>query len=128
MRVQREKKHKKGSFEKGHYIDTVTIPDTNDKWAQYCLAQPSKYPQVYESGHVSPDLLSIEVGTYKHTKRGNLYDVLGVALQTETNEPLVLYRPLHDSKYDYFARPYSSFTETVEIDGRVLSRFEKQPK
>jgi hypothetical protein len=51
--------------------------------------------------------------------------VLGVALQTETDEPLVIYRPLDENEYELFARPYTMFVETVEINGRTVPRFEK---
>ena len=40
------KTDRKGGFLKGEYIDTVTIPDENDKWAQYCRQAPEKYPEI----------------------------------------------------------------------------------
>lgn len=67
---------------------------------------------------------SIKKGTYKHSKSGKLYEVTGTALQTETNETLVVYRPLHDSEYELFARPYTMFVEKVNINGKVTPRFE----
>lgn len=71
------------------------------------------------------ELTAIEKGTYRHSKKGNLYEVLGVALQTETDEPLVVYRPLYDSSYELFARPYIMFVEQVELGGELKPRFEK---
>lgn len=71
------------------------------------------------------DFPSIEKGIYRHSKTGHLYEVLGVALQTETDEPLVLYRPLDDNEYEFFARPYGMFVEEVTINGAVKLRFEK---
>lgn len=68
---------------------------------------------------------SIEKGTYRHSKKGHLYEVLGMALHTETDEPLVIYRPLYDSEYELFARPYTMFIEQVELNGVVVPRFEK---
>lgn len=41
-----QKAARKGGFSQGEYIDTVTIPDEHDKWAQYCRASPDKYPEV----------------------------------------------------------------------------------
>ena len=67
----------------------------------------------------------IEKGTYRHSKKGHLYEVLGVALQTETDEPLVIYRPLYEADYELFARPYDMFVEKVELNGVVVPRFEK---
>lgn len=66
----------------------------------------------------------ITKGIYRHNKKGNLYEVLGVALQTETDEPLVIYRPLSETHYELFARPYAMFIESVELNGRLLPRFE----
>lgn len=43
-----KKTGRKGGFLQGEYIDTVTIPDENDKWAQYCRRDPAKYPEVKE--------------------------------------------------------------------------------
>lgn len=68
---------------------------------------------------------TIEKGTYRHAKSGKLYEVIGVALQTETKEQLVIYRALYESKYELFARPFEMFTEDVVIDGREVARFEK---
>ncbi len=69
---------------------------------------------------------SIEKGLYRHNKKGQVYKVLGVALQTETNEPLVIYCPFSKGgDYEFFARPYAIFKENVEVNGEVLPRFEK---
>lgn len=70
-------------------------------------------------------LPKLTAGRYLHTKSGHYYEVIGVALQTETNEPMVVYRPLWESKYQLFTRPYEIFVEHVEIDGVMRPRFEK---
>lgn len=68
----------------------------------------------------------LATGTYRHNKTGNLYEVLGVALQTESNEFLVIYRRIEKHpRYELFARPYAMFTELVELDGKMLPRFER---
>lgn len=67
---------------------------------------------------------TITPGTYRHSKTGKLYEVLGVALQTETHEQLVIYKPLYTSQYELFARPYDMFTETVRVDGKEVARFQ----
>lgn len=69
--------------------------------------------------------MSIHLGKYRHTKSGNLYEVLGTAFQTETEELLVIYRPLYESEYELFARPYDMFIEQVAINGKQLPRFEE---
>ena len=71
------------------------------------------------------DFPSIEIGVYRHNKSGKQYEVLGVALQTETDEVLVIYKPLWDSEYGLFARPYAMFIELVELNGQTMPRFER---
>lgn len=68
---------------------------------------------------------SLPVGAYRHNKTGKLYEVLGVALHTETDEPLVVYKPLWKCEYPLFTRPYAMFVEDVMCDGVRKPRFEK---
>lgn len=70
------------------------------------------------------DFPKIRKGTYRHNKTGNLYEVLGVALHTEMDEPLVIYRPQAKSEYELFARPYGMFVDLVTINGQTMPRFE----
>ena len=72
-----------------------------------------------------PEPKTIPKGTYRHTKSGKMYEVLGVALQTETSEQLVVYKVLYESRYELFARPYEMFTEAITLDGRAVQRFER---
>lgn len=123
--VMEEKRQRKGGFARGEYVETVTIDDENDKWAQYCRASPDKYPEIQASGHVDPDLPELAKGTYRHTKSGKLYEVTAVTFHTETNQPLVLYSPLYESKYEIFARPYQKFMEHTKINGMTQPRFVK---
>lgn len=74
--------------------------------------------------HELPDIPPIEIGVYKHY-RGKLYRVEGIGLHTESLEPMVVYRPLYDSKVTYWMRPYSLFTSTVIVDGNEVGRFVK---
>ena len=60
-------------------------------------------------------------GTYRHYK-GNLYEVVGVARHSETEEPLVVYRALY-GEGGLWARPLAMFQETVVVDGREIPRF-----
>lgn len=64
-------------------------------------------------------------GTYRHNKSGRLYQLIGTAFHTETEENLVVYQPLYDSEHELFARPFEMFFEQVVIGGRQVPRFEK---
>lgn len=66
--------------------------------------------------------MSVRVGRYRHYK-GNEYLVIGVAQHSETAEELVVYRQDYGER-GLWVRPKSMFMETVEIDGRQVSRFE----
>ncbi|MCG8394630.1 MAG: DUF1653 domain-containing protein [Pseudomonadales bacterium] len=63
----------------------------------------------------------LKPGRYRHFK-GNEYQVIGVATHSETEESLVVYRPLYGDG-DLWVRPLTMFTETVERDGKVQPRF-----
>lgn len=67
----------------------------------------------------------LEKGLYHHSKTGNIYEVLGVALHSETSEFLVVYRAKYASNYELFVRPYDMFVELVEVDGETVPRFRK---
>lgn len=69
--------------------------------------------------------MSVKLGKYRHTKSGKEYEVIGTALHTETEELLVIYRPLYKTDYELFARPVQMFTETIELNGKRMPRFEK---
>ena len=60
-------------------------------------------------------------GRYRHFK-GREYEVLGVALHSESAEELVVYRPLYGS-YRLMARPAAMFHEVVEREGVRTPRF-----
>ena len=60
-------------------------------------------------------------GRYRHFK-GNEYEVIGLATHSETEETVVVYRPLYGDGA-LWVRPLAMFTETVERDGQVQPRF-----
>lgn len=63
----------------------------------------------------------VKLGKYRHFK-GNEYEVLGVAKNSETLEPMVVYRALY-GKGELWVRPLSMFTEEVTRDGKTFKRF-----
>lgn len=56
----------------------------------------------------------ITPGLYRHFK-GNMYEVVGVARHSETEEPLVVYRALY-GEGGLWARPYVMFASEVDHD------------
>lgn len=72
--------------------------------------------------------MSVSPGIYKHYK-GNLYEVLSLAVHSETLEMMVVYKPLYKSP-DFpdgtlWVRPLSMFEETVVVNGLKMPRFER---
>ena len=65
--------------------------------------------------------MSIKTGIYKHYK-DKLYEVIGVAKHSETEEDHVVYRPLYGDR-GLWIRPLSMFTEMVEVNGESVQRF-----
>ena len=63
----------------------------------------------------------LKMGKYRHFKGGE-YQVLGVALHSETQEPYVVYRALY-GEGGLWIRPLSMFCETITRDGQTQPRF-----
>ena len=62
-------------------------------------------------------MMELKPGRYRHFK-GNEYEVIGLATHSETEETVVVYRPLYGDGA-LWVRPLAMFTETVERDGQV---------
>jgi len=65
----------------------------------------------------------IEKGVYKHYK-GNEYEVIDVAIHSETLEEMVVYRPQY-GEMKLWVRPLEMFKENVIINGEETPRFKK---
>ena len=63
---------------------------------------------------------AIPHGLYTHFKGGD-YEVIGVALHTETFEPLVIYKKDH-----LYARPADMWYEKMRVDGHSCHRFSRK--
>lgn len=65
--------------------------------------------------------MTIKKGRYRHYK-GPEYQVIDVAIHSETQELMVLYRPLY-GEGKLWVRPLAMFTEAVVVDGDSVPRF-----
>ena len=63
----------------------------------------------------------IKLGKYRHFK-GNEYEVLHIAKNSENLEETVVYRALYGDK-EVWVRPALMWNETVERDGKTYKRF-----
>ena len=67
------------------------------------------------------DMPTIRPGRYRHFK-GGLYEVLGLALHSETGAPMVVYRALY-GQGGLWVRPAEMWTQQVCRDGYDGPRF-----
>ncbi|QEE61181.1 DUF1653 domain-containing protein [Salinibacterium sp. dk2585] len=70
---------------------------------------------------LAPDAAAHLRGRYRHFK-GGVYDLIDVARHSETSEEFVVYR---SASGELWVRPRAMFFETVDVDGRQVSRFER---
>jgi len=69
--------------------------------------------------------MNVPLGIYEHYK-GNRYEVLGEAIHTETQEPMVIYKALYKGNFPegtLWARPLAIFKENVTVNGKSVPRF-----
>ncbi len=66
-------------------------------------------------------MYEIKLGRYRHFKGGE-YEVLHIATDSETLEPLVVYRALYGEK-GVWVRPAKMWNEEVEREGKAYKRF-----
>lgn len=72
----------------------------------------------------------LKPGMYQHYK-GGYYELIGIALHTETREKMVVYKSLQErpdlevayGKYPVFVRPFKMFVDEVEVNGEKRPRF-----
>ncbi len=66
-----------------------------------------------------------QAGKYKHFK-GDVVEVIGTALHSESLEPFVVYKHITGKRKDeqhYWVRPVGMFTADVEVNGKKVPRF-----
>jgi hypothetical protein len=66
--------------------------------------------------------MELEAGIYKHYK-GPLYEVFMTAQHSETEEWMVVYKALYGVEGNW-VRPYDMFVSKVEVEGKIVNRFE----
>lgn len=66
--------------------------------------------------------MSIPLGRYRHFK-GNEYEVIGIAKDSETGTEIVVYRALYGER-GLWVRSLTMFTEVIERDGKRQPRFQ----
>ncbi|WP_405342606.1 DUF1653 domain-containing protein [Ruminococcus sp.] len=89
----------------------VAVPAVEESNAQPAPEEPKLVPE------------EIVKGRYRHFK-GNEYEVVDFAKDSETTEQMVIYRALYGD-HDLWVRPYKMFQEIIERDGKKMRRFER---
>ncbi len=69
------------------------------------------------------DETTIQPGRYRHFK-GNEYEVIGVAKDSETMQEVVVYRALYGER-GLWVRSAQMFGEMIERDGKRMPRFQR---
>jgi len=65
---------------------------------------------------------TVKIGRYRHYK-GQEFTVIGVAVHTETEEELIVYRKEFDD-HGLRVRPKDQFLGMVEVEGEMVPRFQ----
>ena len=97
-----------------------------DAHEEIAVPQPEKaITEADEASKTEPELVPEEIvkGRYRHFK-GNEYEVIDFAKDSETTETMVIYRALYGER-ELWVRPYEMFREIIERDGKKFRRFEK---
>ncbi len=76
-------------------------------------------------------LQTMKIGLYRHYKNKRLYQVIGIAHESDTQQKMVVYRGLYSpedllaeyGEFPLFVRAYTIFNEMVEVDGVMVPRF-----
>jgi hypothetical protein len=63
----------------------------------------------------------LKLGKYRHFK-GNEYEVIGTAKDSETLKEMVVYRALYGDN-ELWVRPLEMFLENVKVEGEEAPRF-----
>ena len=72
---------------------------------------------------LSPEAKNFQHGRYRHYKGGE-YQTHFIARSSETLEEMIVYQDLREPE-KVWCRPLTLFLESVEVDGKIIPRFDK---
>ena len=113
----------KGEVQDGMWILPEKIREDETLWRD--LNELYFWETVYPYLCLESMRLRVPKGIYRHYK-GNRYQVLDLALHSETLEPMVIYKALYGMG-EIWVRPANMWNEEVTLpDGQTVKRFEKE--
>ena len=107
-----------------HMINEMSVKISENEKMQRDMCSWANWKKVYPILCLESMRIRIPKGIYCHYK-GNRYQVEGVALHSETLEPMVIYRALYGME-ETWVRPASMWLEWIEVKGKRVRRFEKE--
>ena len=110
------------SFPSGYGLHEYNREEEGLQVGEYILFQ-SQITQIECLPTYEEAVASIRPGRYRHFK-GKEYEVIGIARHSETEEAMVVYRPLY-ADHVLWVRPASMWNEEIERDGKTFRRFER---
>ena len=71
----------------------------------------------------SPERAPNKGETYRHYK-GDMYEVVGLAIHSNDDIWMVIYKPLYENAdAEFFTRPLDEWFSDIEWEGKVVERF-----
>ena len=110
------------SFPSGYGLYEYNREEEGLQVGEYVLFQ-SQIKQIECLPTYEEAVESIRPGRYRHFK-GKEYEVIGIARHSETEEAMVVYRPLYTDR-GLWVRPASMWNEEIEREGKTFRRFER---
>ena len=105
--------------ESARWILPEKIQEDPKMWQDLCSW--SNWESMYPILCLESMRIRIPKGVYRHYK-GNYYRVEGLALHSETLEPMVIYRALYGTE-ELWVRPAKMWNELVSVKGEMVPRF-----
>lgn len=112
----------KNSESKEAMIVCKNLKDPEQYWIIPYNQFPKALKYLKNKTHPNRNYSSL-MGKYRHFKNKK-YETLCVAINTETDEEMMVYRGLYGN-YEIWARPLSMFLGYKEENGKQIKRFKK---